>query len=365
MKITVTGQIQHGMAATELLALIHPDVLARIKKTDPHPEIRAYCIAHEGEAQGNMIGFGKKTIEYAKTVINKIHHALRFGTPLFDRHNSDSSHENRTKIGEIVGKTLKDMGGKLYEIAVTYILPEFKNKPLDIASFEAEVEFNRTATDSLEAVDVREITGVALSSSTVDTPGFPGATLLAAVQAFVGEEEKKPMTREEVLAEFNKLGLTPQDAFSVDALLAVPSVQDKIELTGREAARRKGNEVQEKAEKSLKDMEAELAKVQKELNDAKRRALNAESSQTFEKLMAERKVSDSQRKLIEMRRETFQTSATDAEQRDKDVAAFVENIIKEDEALKSIYGGNQKPENKSEDNPPADKSKDIDAELGF
>ena len=98
-------------------------------------------------------------------------------------------HEGREPIGEVAGSRAKTIDGKFSAVIVAYIYPEYKKLPLDIASIEADVNINNDVTGDIHAVDVEEVTGIALGNSAVNRPGFPGATLLGELQAFAGEKE--------------------------------------------------------------------------------------------------------------------------------------------------------------------------------
>jgi len=86
-----------------------------------------------------------------------------------------------------VGKAIKTIQSKVNAIAITYIYPEYRGLPLDVASIEADVNIN--PDDSVHDVDVGDITGIALGNSAVEKPGFAGATLLSQIQAFANKLE--------------------------------------------------------------------------------------------------------------------------------------------------------------------------------
>ena len=285
MKAILTARMQH-MAASDILAMVPADTLARIKATDATPEIRAYAIAHEGEAEGNMVGLGKRVMQYFRDAILRLHDQLRLGTPIFKGHGADNSHAGREPIGELVGKALRNIGGTLHDIAAIYVAPQFQGLTLDIASIEAEVQFTEGDGGMCRAVDIGEITGIALGCSKTQRPGFSGATLLAAVQAFAGRENAA-MTKEEVLQAIAELKLKPGDVFGIDALTADPGVHDKIEKTGREAARR----VKEEEADKLREQNEALSK---KLQNAERAAVVSRAGSVIETLAASRKLTEQQ-----------------------------------------------------------------------
>ena len=90
-----------------------------------------------------------------------------------------------------MGKVTKYVGDKLSTLAAIYIYPEHRKLPLDIASFEANVTYVPKTLDKAEAVDVEDISGIALSNSAIDSPAFAGATLMGVVQCFMQRETKE------------------------------------------------------------------------------------------------------------------------------------------------------------------------------
>jgi len=178
MKFIAT--LQH-IESSEIINIIPNDIYEEVKSRDPHPLFQAYVVGHEGEVRANEVGVGTNVWRWFSSAINKLWKKLQYGTKLFHGHNIDSSHEGRKSIGEVVGKTIKTIKDKVSAIAITYIYPEFRGLPLDIASIEADVNINPDHT--VHDVDVGNITGIALGNSAIEKPGFAGATLLSQIQA--------------------------------------------------------------------------------------------------------------------------------------------------------------------------------------
>ena len=94
--------------------------------------------------------------------IMSLHNHLQIRTKFFGGHErGTNSHAGRSVVGELVGKTIKRIGGRLSNIAVAYIRPEYRSKRFDVASIEAQVAFpllqqERGVFDSLFS-RVREI----------------------------------------------------------------------------------------------------------------------------------------------------------------------------------------------------------------
>jgi len=187
MRKYITANIQN-LGQDETLAMISRDTLDRIKRTDKRPEIKVFAIAHEGTAHGTELSFGakvKKAFEYVKDMIVRIGEKLQIGTPIFNRHGETNAHTNREQIGELVGKAVRYVGNKLAALAAVYIYPEHRKLPLDVASFEADIEYLPKTKDKAEVIDINNISGIALSNSAIDEPAFKGATLMAAVTYFI------------------------------------------------------------------------------------------------------------------------------------------------------------------------------------
>ena len=179
-----TAKLQQ-MASSEIINIIPKDVYDDIKQRDPHPLFQAYVVGHEGEATGHMVGIGKRVLNWFSSAINKIWQKLNYGTKLFHGHNVDSSHEGRKSIGEVVGKVVRIIKDKTHAIAIAYIYPEFRDLPLNVASIEADVRINPDNT--VQDVDVGDVTGIALGNSAVDKPGFADAGLLSQIELMARE----------------------------------------------------------------------------------------------------------------------------------------------------------------------------------
>ncbi len=213
MRKYIKAEIQN-MSKSEALSMIPQDTLERIKRTDKRPEIKVFAIAHEGTAHASELSFGmklKKAFNYVKDMIIRIHEKLQIGTPIFNRHKDTNEHIGREQIGELVGKAVRYVGEKLATLAAIYIYPEHRKLPLDVASFEANIEYIPKSKDKAEVIDIDDITGIALSNSAIDRPAFEGATLLGVVQAFIQPESEDDVLLAKIKAIRQKL---PQGLWS-------------------------------------------------------------------------------------------------------------------------------------------------------
>ena len=180
------------MADNEIAAIIGPERIREIKKEDPQPLFKAFVVGHEGEAKGNLVGVGNVIKRWYQSMIKKLFAKVNVGLELFNGHASDTNnHEGRTSIGRVVAKKLINDFRGLSVVAVCYIYPNFRHLPLDVASIEADVEMEYEPGANLFVTDVNDVTGIALASSKMETPGFPGATLLGQLQAFVAKNNIK------------------------------------------------------------------------------------------------------------------------------------------------------------------------------
>lgn len=206
LHIRIAGELQE-MASDEVLEHVSASAYKRVRKSDDKPEFRAYVIGHEGESEGKVVGIGKVIKKWARSAIANITERLAVGTKVFHLHEMTNDHEGRKPIGEVVGKALSDVAGKLSSIAIMYIYPEYRDMPLDVASIEADIMVPENVNPNARAVevDVEDITAIALGNSQINKPGFAGASLLASLQEFAADasrekpdKETKTMTPDEL-----------------------------------------------------------------------------------------------------------------------------------------------------------------------
>jgi hypothetical protein len=260
----IKAKIYH-MAESEILTMVSPDTIARIKATDPHPQFNVYCVGHEGEANPGIIDFGKrysKVLKYFKDVIIRLNDKIKMGIAVFNGHVMTNEHAGREQIGEVIGKGLKTIKDRLSALVVTYIYPPYKNLSLDIASIEADMYINKKD----KVVDVSDITGLALGSSLIDKPAFEGATLLATVQAFTKGDK---MTLEEIKEAIQEGNVSLSDlvkagVYSQDAVLDLEVVKDTVKKE-----KQVEYEHAKRVEKSLKEQRESNITLTKELEEAK------------------------------------------------------------------------------------------------
>jgi hypothetical protein len=340
LRATFSGRVEH-MAAADVLEFVDPAALATIKGRDPHPEIRAYVIAHEGEAEGNLLGYGRAAIQYFGAVVRKIYDRLAAGTPIFRGHQADNSHGGREPIGEVVGKARRMVDGHEATIAAVYIKPEYRSDRLNVCSLEANIAFIAEGEGKARAVDVEEITGIALGDAEADTPGFPGAKFLAALQAFA-REKGDPMTKEEIIEAIKEAKLAAGELFS-EAELREDKVVSGIVESETEKERGYGSRQTKKVEKLEQRLAEKEAEFETALREAKGTAVRAQSRGALDTLISERKLDDAQRKFVERYFGRFETDATEEEALKVDLNKFLDGQLSEFRALAAdVYGVGEK-----------------------
>ena len=340
------AKLQH-MAASEIMNNIPHEIYQEIKERDPTPVFRAYAIGHEGEATGKQVGVGTVIKNWFSSAVKKIVSALQFGTKVFHGHNIDSSHEGRKPIGEIVGKAVSTIKDKLNAIAITYIYPEYRNLPLDVASIEADINIDPTR-DSVEAIDVKGVTGLALGSSVIEKPGFADASLLSQIQAFANgrlqfKEGDKMPTLEEIKTFVSEEGISPSEIFGRDALIDDPVVMGYVkaevkEKTTSEYHARKRNLSEFEEEK--KKMDEEKKKLEDRVKELMAESAKIKAADLFSNKAKERKLDKKEISFIESKRtaEKGGFEPEDPENLDKEVDRFMDDAIVEYKKTAKLFG---------------------------
>ena len=339
--ILIEAQIQE-MAKEEIEKYVDKARLESIKKGDPRPEIRAYVVGHEGYSTGRWVGIGDTVKRWYQGAIKKLFEKIEIGTKLFHLHNKDNSHEGRPTIGEIVGKTIKYIDGKLKAVALAWIKPEYRDQKLDVPSIEGDITMDRNG-DELTVSDVSEITGIALGDSAINKPGFAEAGLLASVQMFEADGKQKgviKMTTDEIKKAIKESGLTIGDLFEGDDLTRDPIIRGIVaEQKGRQAASQlnKGDEQSKEVQKLLdenKTLKAENEKLA---------VMGKKAEMKLAPLFEARKLDEKQRKFIEKNFEKFTPDLKDPE---KSLNSFIDSELASYKQLSEIFGVQQPDQEK-------------------
>ncbi len=317
-----------------LKEVVDAATLRNLKARDEHPSIRLYSIGHEGEANLHLPGLGETILTWVQGAVRAIADKLKIGTAVFDRHNPDTnSHEGRTQIGEVVGKTVKQIGDRLNTLAAIYIYPQFESRPLDIASFEAEIEFDHDGNKAWPT-NIRNVSGIALANSGTEIPGFPGATLVGAVQAYVqafrSDKGDNTMNLSDVKSAVKELGLKPTQVFEIGDIMGDSAVGVKVKEVTKEhfvMANRVGEERDALREKVSK-LENQNAENEKKLQQ---QTVQSKSSSVLDAVLAdpERKFDIKAKIFVKRNYRNFNSSAEDEAALKVDVVKFVDENVKE------------------------------------
>ena len=363
----ILAKLQH-MAASEIMNIIPPDLYDEIKAKDDHPLFQAYVVGHEGEARATFVGIGQKVMTWFSSAINKLWKKLQYGTKIFHGHNLDSSHEGRESIGEVVGKTIRTVKNKVSAIAIAYIYPDYKKLPLDVASIEADIVVNPdiNVQDDIHDVDVGEVTGIALSNSALETPGFAGATLLSQIQAFAKtdkiEDNKNKgdvrMTLKEIKAAIDEGRIQVDELYSMDEIGKNKTIQDHFQETGNI---KRYERLEKKFEQDEKKWGIEKDKYEAKIKELGVEGAKVRANDLFGKKAKDRKLDDKQVKFITAKQPAF--TPEDVESLDKEVDKFMDDTLDEYKLNAEIFGEKTEadPDIKGggepgDENPPGDAS---------
>lgn len=319
------------MAESEIMAMIPTSEYMRIKLVDPNPLFRAYVVGHEGESKGSLAIAGQKLGNVVKkwyqSAIRKLHDKIQLGLDLFHGHTDSNSNDGRNSIGQVVGKSLKDIQDRLSVVVAAWIKPEFRNLPLDVASVEAMI-FLKDSNGSYEA-DVESVSGIALGSSHTETPGFAGATLLGQIQAFAEKSQKINFgenmdTLEKIKQAIQEGKFQPSDLYDSDGLFSDPLVKEQIKERNRQGyeSRKIEGLIEEK-----KKLEEKIAEQDKEIEKLKIKGAKSEINTLFETMKEKRKLDEKEVKFIEKKLAKFEPK--DAEKLEDELNTYVDDLIDE------------------------------------
>ena len=342
MRKFVIRAVLQNMSKDAVMEMIPGDTVTRIKQMDASPEFRVYAIAHEGEVSGKEVGFGQRVVQYFRDAIVQVSEKIKLGTKFFLGHNSDNSTAGREDVGEVVGKSLKVIDGKMYALAAAYIKPEHRTKTLDIASFEGVVGMN--ANDS-RVLEIESVTGIALGNSKFAAPAFKGATLLATVQNYLSKGGDK-MDKEEIKKAIAEGKFSITDFFSDDEIVNCDPAR-KARQTEYEHAKRVEKSLGEERAKVL-DLTKEKTELTTKIGQLNETLNTTKASDLVKGSIATRKLSEQQTKFIDKHMSKFK-SEKEGDELKLDVERFIDSQLKEYDDYTELITG-KKPETKSENN---------------
>ena len=344
MKIKIAGEQIQEMAAEEILDHVSASAYKRIKAGDSKAEFRAYCIGHEGESTGKVVGVGKVIKKWARAAIEKLTEKLTVGTKIFHMHGPTNEQGGRKPIGEIVGKVLSDAADRLSSIAIAYIYPDYRDIPLDVASIEADIHLPEKIgpTVKISDVDVEEITGIALGNSAIVKPGFAGAALLAQLQEFADNVDRGNrsrggdiMTLDEIKTAIKEGRYRLSDVFGDDEISKDSSVlrivrgETQAEFEHRTRTDKKFDEERAKWEKEKKALEDQV-------KTADQKGLKSEAGEKLKDIISQRKLDEKQVKFVQKDFPKFAPTTGDA--LIKDLNKFVDDQLTEYDQAAELFG---------------------------
>ena len=168
------------------LTVIPANILAEVKKIDPHPFFALYDAGGEGVSTGTLDGRRERKI-WSFAAIKELTRKLKDGAGVIIGHNA-LNQDVRKKYGRIVHAFTHTIRNGLHAIAVVHLTdPEginrVKSGELDICSIEGDVTLARQRPGSNWFIkSIERIQNLALGSSSETSPGFVGAGILATIQ---------------------------------------------------------------------------------------------------------------------------------------------------------------------------------------
>jgi hypothetical protein len=288
----------------------------------------------EGISHGNMIGAGiRKKVNkiWSRDTVKMIADKIP-GSKIFDGHDARNN-DARPDVGRTVhGFTTAD-SGKVEAQAIGYIKDEsardrIRSGKLDICSIEGDLKLATDgASDSFVVKAVDKITGLALGDSTIESPGFGGASIVTAVQMMAGDGEKKedpmPVTKADVKKFIDDAGLNPSDLFGGEKLS-----QDKTVLGLLKAAmdEESSGKEKEELEKSNKEKDERIKELEKENLKSK---IKDDAGPKIKDILKGRNLSEAQAATLEKNTlEKLSTDeALDAEKLDEAIKSAIEEGI--------------------------------------
>ncbi len=354
MKIKGIRATVQEMAKADILDMISPANLIRIKATDSDPLIRVYAVGHEGESKGRVIGVGEVVKKWTRQVIEKLGTMIENGVGLYRGHEQTNDAEGRRLLGQVVGSKVVEEDGKSKALIAAWFPQDKKEEvaDLDLCSLETEIDFKINGNE-VEIVDVLPVSGIALGSSSEGmVPGFPESGLVASLQMFhTAEIQEEKMDREAIKKAIIDLGLTPSDLFAKSDILAVDYVAS---LKAEHDA--EGYQARKKAEDKLGERDVQIKALNDEIEGLKKDVVpkadhdkivlenvKFKSRPTITKIAEELKLSEKEKAFLDSRVDSFDPATSDEEEIKTKAKEFVEAQKAEFAKVASIIDPEFKP----------------------
>ena len=312
----------------EIARHLPPESREKLKGKKLHP----FIIGESGTSQPRDIKSGSSPkLTWPRRAIQALASAVRQGTKFFKDHGKGTnSHDGRDKIGEVVTVFNRETPEGRYQAVAVGVL-DSDMPELDICSIEAEVETNY----SNEVVDVPEVSAIALGSSNVDSPAFPGAVRLASLQFFDGDNKDKDkkrgdktMTFSEIRAGVEELALAPHRLFTVDQIKEDTRLMTALTAEFEEKISSSGEEL-----KKLKEENAKLKEQADKAAEAVKKVAVSEGKKRLEESLPEG-VTDAQKKYL---LSEFNPGGED-DLTDDALKQYVDNGIKKFAEIAKLFG---------------------------
>jgi hypothetical protein len=344
LHIKIAGEQIQEMASDEVLEHVSASAYKRIHKTDKEPTFRAYCVGHEGESTGKVVGIGNVIKKWVRSAITNLTEKLNIGTKVFHLHEMDNVNDGRKPIGEVVGKTLSDIEGRLSSIAIMYIYPEYRDIPLDVASIEATFRVPENINPHARSidVDVEDITAIALGNGRINKPGFAGATLLASLQEFAESKDRDirskggdKMTNDELKQAVKAARLRISDLFEGDEIFGDPLVQE-IVRDGKKGEYEHRRRTDEKFTEERAAWEKREKEYQAKIETANRGMLKIKAADSLKPAIEKRKLDEKQAAFVLANQSKFDPKNEDSLAGDVD--KFLDSQLDEFKRFSEIVG---------------------------
>ena len=147
-----------------------------------YPFLAKLLVAYEGISRGKILidGINGHTIGkfWGRSQIEELINGFKSGLPVYLFHDSP-----RRKVGEVVNSWAEEFDNRLNALILAHISDSevcdlIRRKKLDTCSLEAELVFKRIG-DVLLVDKVEEVSGIALGSRDLASPGFSDARVVA------------------------------------------------------------------------------------------------------------------------------------------------------------------------------------------
>ena len=131
-------------------------------------------------------------------MIRRLSETIKTGSKFFIGHQDTNSHDGRTEVGTVLSSFLKEINGKMSSVIVGHFPNEDQVRDMDACSMEADISVD---TENNVVEDINEVTGIALANSDVNSPAFPGALRLSAIQCFENTKNRRKEDKEIIMAQ--------------------------------------------------------------------------------------------------------------------------------------------------------------------